>query len=54
LATGRASGRKPFAPNCKIMRQRYGDENAEKWSIPFNWEEDPAIKAEWKERALLN
>jgi len=25
-----------------------GDDAAKEWSTPFNWEKDPAIKAEWR------
>jgi len=27
-----------------------GDDAAEEWSNPVNWEEDSAIKAEWRRR----
>jgi len=30
-----------------------GDDVAEEWSIPVNWEEDPAVKAEWRRLSSL-
>jgi len=38
-----------------LKTETSGDDAAEEWSIPVNWEEDPAIKEERKRtRRILN
>jgi len=55
LAPERASGRKTFASNCKILWQRcYVDKAAEVWSIPVNWEKGPAIKEKRREMVICH
>jgi len=34
--------------SINVAQNRSGDDAAEEWSTPFNWEKDPAIKAEWR------
>jgi len=45
-----ASAYKVLIASMMSKTETSGDDAAEEWSTPVNWEEDPAIKAERKRR----